>query len=305
MKIFISWSKQPSREIADFLQSWLKKAIQATQPWMSQNDIESGTRWRREIGENLNDTNYGLVVVTPENLQSEWLMYESGALAKSIEDSRVVPLVFDMKPSDIPTSNPLSEFQAREFTDEGIRKLLVDINTALPNETRLDPDTLSSSTEMYLPELLAKMDDIKSRPQASRTNTGRTTNDMVPEILMAVRELQRSQNRRDPEYRPPKAFVICTLAFDNQELADLFSLDEIVKPLSDYFDIDKYGTGKETSADGRHLINFKIAAHLKSDAWSHVSDEHVLDLLELTQSALTTSGIKNENIVKLHRYPTQ
>jgi hypothetical protein len=85
VKVFISWSGEPSRTIAFELSIWLSGLVQAVKPWMSDEEIGSGKRWRDEIGAALNETDFGIVCLTAANQHAPWLMFESGALAKHLE----------------------------------------------------------------------------------------------------------------------------------------------------------------------------------------------------------------------------
>ena len=49
MKIFITFSGEKSKAIAIALREWLPKVLQATEPWISEHDIEKGRRWGQEI----------------------------------------------------------------------------------------------------------------------------------------------------------------------------------------------------------------------------------------------------------------
>jgi hypothetical protein len=44
MRVFISWSGEPSRSIAQALGDWLPMVVQHVEAWMSDMDIESGGR---------------------------------------------------------------------------------------------------------------------------------------------------------------------------------------------------------------------------------------------------------------------
>ena len=52
MLVFISWSGKKSKSVANALESWLKKVIQAVEPWISA-DIEKGARWNPELSAKL------------------------------------------------------------------------------------------------------------------------------------------------------------------------------------------------------------------------------------------------------------
>lgn len=67
MKIFISWSGERSKMIANALKSWLEKFFQTIEVFMSESDIEPGTRWAFRLNDELQISNYGIICLTPEN----------------------------------------------------------------------------------------------------------------------------------------------------------------------------------------------------------------------------------------------
>ncbi|HHM2111315.1 TPA: toll-Interleukin receptor, partial [Klebsiella pneumoniae] len=61
MKVFISWSGQRSKAVAELFNDWLKCVIQASQPWISTRDIDRGAIWFSEINDKLKDVSVGIV----------------------------------------------------------------------------------------------------------------------------------------------------------------------------------------------------------------------------------------------------
>src|SRR3989454_7866890 len=113
MKVFISWSGDRSRTIADVLRRWLPSVLQAVRPYFSPDDIAKGTRWSSEIAKELEASKIGIICLTGDNLSAPWLMFESGALAKNLDKSFVIPLLVGIKQSDV--SGPLAQFQLTVF----------------------------------------------------------------------------------------------------------------------------------------------------------------------------------------------
>jgi hypothetical protein len=96
MKVFISWSGPRSRHVARALHDWLPDIVQYVEPWMSHEDIQAGARWSPEINDQLSQTKFGIICLTPENQHKPWLAFEAGALAKTVDDAYVVPYLIDM-----------------------------------------------------------------------------------------------------------------------------------------------------------------------------------------------------------------
>src|ERR1039457_1546296 len=47
--VFISWSGERSRLVAEYLREWICTVVQAAKPWMSESEIEKGSRSLEEI----------------------------------------------------------------------------------------------------------------------------------------------------------------------------------------------------------------------------------------------------------------
>lgn len=130
MKVFICWSGDRSMRIAGFLRDWLPAVHHNIKAFMSAEDIGKGIRWTGKLSSELATANFGIICLTPENLSAPWLHFEAGALSKSAQ-SRVVPILFQLKPSDV--EGPLSDFQAAAALDdkEEMMRLLTSINQAM------------------------------------------------------------------------------------------------------------------------------------------------------------------------------
>ena len=129
MKIFISWSGDLSHKIALLLKDWTQDVIQTIEPYVSTEDIDKGARWFTDISVQLEDTDFGIICLTPENLNAPWILFEAGALSKSIDRSKVCPFLIELTPSDI--VGPLAQFQACTPTKDDMFRLLRTMNQAL------------------------------------------------------------------------------------------------------------------------------------------------------------------------------
>src|SRR5258708_40082779 len=84
-KVFISWSGARSKYIASALRKSVQMVLPSSKPFMSENDIDRGSRSLLELARALEVTRVGIVCLTPENLEASWLVFEAGALSKTLD----------------------------------------------------------------------------------------------------------------------------------------------------------------------------------------------------------------------------
>jgi len=132
MKIFLSWSGPKSQLVAEMLREWIPCAIQKADPWMSAKDIEKGARWSSDIAEQLNDAQCGIICLTPENAKAPWVLFEAGALSKSVEKAYVCPYLVGLRSTD--PSGPLVQFQVAVANRDDTFELVKTLNRALKGE---------------------------------------------------------------------------------------------------------------------------------------------------------------------------
>jgi hypothetical protein len=187
MKVFISWSGDRSKAVAETLRDWIPNVIQAVKPWISSRDIPKGARWSQHIASQLEGAKVGIICLTPENLKAEWMLYELGALAKTLDETFVCTYLLDMKPTDV--RDPLAQFQATTAADKSdTRKMLQTINTAAGDQG-LSEKQLDSVFDKWWPDLDQALRKI---PAVGLPPARRSTEDMLEEALGLLRGLARA-----------------------------------------------------------------------------------------------------------------
>lgn len=187
MNIFISWSGERSKVVAQALRGWIPDVIQAARPWVSGVDIRAGMRWSREVDQQLRDTQFGILCLTKENQAAPWLVFEAGALAKSVEGASVCPYLIDLAPGEL-LNGPLTAFQAKRATREDTFDMVSAINAALPESERRPNAPLQKAFERWWPDLEAVL---RGLPTSAETVHSRTPADIADELLLSTRELRR------------------------------------------------------------------------------------------------------------------
>jgi hypothetical protein len=186
VKVFISWSGEPSRSVARVLRQWLPLVVQHVRPWMSDEEITSGTRWNDSVAAALDETDFGLVCVTASNQHQPRLMFEAGAIAKRLQTARVVPLCIDIPPAEI--TGPLVAFQGRRLDMEGMRRLVRDISSV--REDPLADGQIRMLFDALWPRLEEQLAVAKS-PTPGTTPPPRSSQEMLEEVVERIRRLER------------------------------------------------------------------------------------------------------------------
>lgn len=188
MKVFISWSGPQSRGVAELLKRWLKRVLQATDPWISTEDIEKGSIWFNEIGTQLKDTAVGIICLTAENLNAPWILFEAGGLAKGLSQNRVCTFLIGITDRDL--TPPLSQFNATKATKEDVFKLVQSINGWMGDKA-LDAVALADTFEVFWPmfekECKQSLDSAVAGPKIKK----RPTDEVLDELLQISRDVQR------------------------------------------------------------------------------------------------------------------
>lgn len=183
MKVFISWSGERSKALAQGLRDWLPLVLHYVEPWLSEADIEAGERWADAVAKELEASNFGIISVTRENVSSPWILFEAGALAKSLQGSRVIPLLLDLDFRDI--TGPLAQFQAKKVENSGLSEVIHSINQAAEHAV---PATREKQLfDALWPEFEKKVGSIPK--QASAAKHTRSQNEILEELVASVRAL--------------------------------------------------------------------------------------------------------------------
>lgn len=191
MKVFISWSGEHSRKLGEAIRDWLPGVIQLVQPYFTPSDIEKGARWANDISKELSESQVGILCVTRENIHSDWVLFEAGALSKSLDKSHVCPILFGISNTDL--AGPLKQFQTTQFEKGDMSRLLGVINSRL-GENKLPQKTLDLVFEKWWPDLEQRINSILETV-ALPEGPLRSDRELLEEILQLSRHASKSSGR--------------------------------------------------------------------------------------------------------------
>ena len=185
--VFLSWSGDESRQIAEAIGTLIPNVFQNVQTFVSSNDIDAGSNWFGMVSSKLACTEFGIICLTPDNLAKQWIHFEAGALAKSIIDrAKVVPYLHGLSPSNL--SPPLSLFQSVNADKAGTLTLLSSLNDV--RQQRFEQARLERIFEKWWPECEHKLTSIP--PVSRSTPAQRSERDLLDEVLAILRGIQTS-----------------------------------------------------------------------------------------------------------------
>lgn len=237
MRVFISWSGERSRAVAEALRWWLPKVIQAIQPWMSANDIDKGTRWRAGLSNELEQSSIGIICLTPENLTSTWIHFEAGALSKQQQNTYVCTFLYGLEPADI--RDPLAQFQSTKSQMEEVRKLIHTINNVL-GESKLSESEINESFDVWWPKLEERLSVIPATESSPEPQ--RDIREILNDILNLVRAQSRITETRASESKLTPRFP-STLNWSPEDAQIIYdhyqSYPDMLKPFIEYLKTDE------------------------------------------------------------------
>ncbi len=163
----------------------------------------------------MEESDFGLIFLTPENLSSPWILFEAGALSK-LEKSKVAPILIDLEPTDV--SGPIAQMQLTKFNKDECFKLVEALNRALDSRA-LDPSVLINVFEKWWPELNEKVQAAIQIVLPTSEPARRPERELLEEVLERVRALQ---------VRPPFGISPQRRQITPEELAARPSLSDVL-----------------------------------------------------------------------------
>jgi hypothetical protein len=185
MKVFISWSGERSKQMAKALDDWLPKVLQQVDPWMSETDISAGERWSVELSKQLEASEFGIICMTKDNLAAPWLLFEAGAISRSLSSGAVCPYLLDLDVRDI--AGPLGQFQAKKAD----KRSTLDLLNAINQRTRRPVLGLEDIFEAMWPPFEAALRSIPKQAK-SQAIAARSEAEILEDLVTTVRGFDQS-----------------------------------------------------------------------------------------------------------------
>ncbi len=248
MKVFISWSGEPTKKVALALGEWLPKLIPGVKVWVSDEHLRKGLRWSVELAAELDSTTYGLILVTRANQAEPYLNFEAGALSKKVrETAHVVPILLDLDFSDVTT--PLKEFQGTRFETDKMFETFAELNELA--DSKLPKESLRTLFDANWSKLKEIADEALASGDSPVVTDERTEKQMLIELIDLVRSQAVSTRVDVNTYGPVATFQSRPSEFNTSHRQ---AFDAEVPDILERFDILHYQIWWDPAHEDRPII---------------------------------------------------
>ncbi|WP_323615898.1 toll/interleukin-1 receptor domain-containing protein [Erysipelothrix rhusiopathiae] len=197
MKVFFSWSGAKSNHIAKHFRELLQNIYYDIDIYFSDQDIGAGDKWRSNIENGLDNNDLGIIFLTPDNLSSKWIYFEAGALSKVMSNENIVPIIYDLKPTDI--SEPLASFQAKSIEKNQILDVVLKIGKLMqfqPNSSAIER-AFDLSWEKFNENVNSKkLSKIEDQTSTDISDANVMTNEQKIDELLKLTRSQLKPNQK-------------------------------------------------------------------------------------------------------------
>ena len=177
------------------LKDFISKVIPGIDFFMSEQDISKGSKGLNEISEKLENSFFGIVCLTEDNLNSPWINFEAGALSKHISTDRVSPFLVNVEISDLGPS-PLSQFQAT-FPNKSDLKGLVE-GIAKQSGISHANKNLSTYFDTFWPDFEAVINSIShAKKQGTKDSESTELESQLSEFVRQLNNINYKLNSPD------------------------------------------------------------------------------------------------------------
>lgn len=260
MQVFLSWSGKESKQLAEIFKEWLPNILQYTKPYMSAKDINLGERWNDNITSSLRDTDFGLIFVTPSNINAPWINYEAGALSKTL-GSRVIPVLYNSEVM-ILQQGPLKQFQSsKDLEKESVLNLVKNIN-AFNQENKLEGERLDVAFEMWWPVLEKDLQKIEPEASDNEIVEGPNEKEVLSIIVNKLNEQEELLKRVSSNTRNKNMNEINSLSTFTKDLIPPALKSELREAIM-FLELSKKDLIKVYEDDG-NFTNKNILSNIKN-----------------------------------------
>lgn len=225
MKVFISWSGEVSKRLGALVGEWLECTLLNIEAIYTPKYLRAGTQGTAHLYRLLEEVHTGILIYTPESINSQWMIFEAGALFKSAEQSIIIPLLFHLEYEHLP--GPIQTYQWKVFGKEQLFQVLQAVNQQL-GQQQIKEEKLRYVFEREWPEFYKEVQQalLEIKPIPSKTAADLSL------LLQTTQQLQKENNRLREQLKTsknsPSPFVPSSEVLRQKRILDsrLYALEQ-------------------------------------------------------------------------------
>jgi hypothetical protein len=156
VKVFISWSGNRSRVVAEALKTLIKNVLPDVKAWVSSENLAPGVLWSPQILKEIAEASGGILCLTKENMTRPWILFEAGGLAALFQGREVYPYLLDFSPTELPA--PLSLLNASASDLKGTLSVLLAINNQRTDGKKLEEEFIKGVFGRFWPAFAKRLE---------------------------------------------------------------------------------------------------------------------------------------------------
>ena len=197
LKVFISYSGDLSKSIAKEFNNWFREFIYVD-TYFLEEDIGLGQHMHEKLEEELEKTSFCIIFLTPDKINSEWMLWAAGMLSGKRSRIQTCVLTFNIPIKEVPEQ--LKVFINIEYSKDSIHKLLELINNEHSNKA-IPKEQLNSIIENNWVSLDGKIRKLLMKFDNRDTNTEtRWENDKSIEAEKSSKDKTSSEKSENIEF---------------------------------------------------------------------------------------------------------
>jgi hypothetical protein len=126
-KVFISWSKKYSGEIAKIIKTYLEDIFGNKVDFFISKEIDTGQIWHEEISKALQEADMGIFILTSENINAPWILFEAGGIFNIKKPLCMLLFGRDKQSKFDQIESPFKHIMHSSFYDKNGKKFFCDL----------------------------------------------------------------------------------------------------------------------------------------------------------------------------------
>lgn len=166
MKIFLNWSGEESRRVADLLREWLPELFDSVEPWMAADTFGRNNRWLEANSGGFDQAAMIVACITRANIHSDWSSLDPSSFEYSVADIPPQLVLLASPDVNLETFRPIKHpYNVLELGHDGLEILVQQINGL--TDRPVQNDVLIDRFAAMWPRFEAKLKNRESRAQVA------------------------------------------------------------------------------------------------------------------------------------------